>query len=76
MKQINLDEIISNYNPDLKTDYSVVFYSNIKDAMLDFGKQLLELASENAEVAAEFNGYEDYTTVDKKSITDTINQVK
>ena len=51
------------------------FYNqkDIKNAMLQFGKQLLELAAENA--TYDWNDHEDII-IDKQSILDTIKQVE
>jgi len=90
-KKINLEEILSNAifkqlegkgtdiakrtvaNSSAKSDSSIF----MKDAMLEFGKQLLELAAENAYVK---DWYMDDKlvgkAVDKQSILDTINQVE
>ena len=82
MKEINLEEIIWDANRKVFDEegypnfFTAMQINIVRKSMFEFGKQLLELAAENAEATAEFNGYEDYTTVDKKSITDTINQVK
>jgi hypothetical protein len=77
-KKINLEEIIkmcadSNYKST---------YNNIcKDSMLEFGKQLLELSTENAKITTGYlKGFVskefEFNIIDKKSITDTINQVE
>lgn len=78
-KKINLEEIIAKtwdctdlgnlqlditLNPDL---------DRFKVAMLEFGKQLLELAASNAEIEVN-NLYEPF--VSKQSILDTIKQVE
>ena len=77
-RKINLEEIILKH---LKYDDSL---DGFKEAMLNFGKQLLELAAENAKI----NGGNCYgvtdeglyaqfpLVVDKQSILDTINQVE
>ena len=77
-EKINLEEIILKH---LKYDDSL---DGFKEAMLNFGKQLLELAAENAKI----NGGNCYgvtdeglyaqfpLVVDKQSILDTINQVE
>lgn len=73
-KKLNLEEILINTFPEEESGYSYnglnnVIQSYIKRSMLEFGKQLLELSSENA------CGEHCTDYVDKKSITNTINQV-
>ena len=46
-KKINLDEII---NICINKDYESKYNNICKDSMLEFGKQLLELACENAKI--------------------------
>ena len=77
-EKINLEEIILKH---LKYDDSL---DGFKEAMLNFGKQLLELAAENAktrEMTELWSGqvWDDGPLpicIDKQSILDTINQVK
>ena len=83
---ISIDKILEDNLPDSMSrilDTLPDSKANIKDVMLDFGKQLLELAAENALLN---NG--DYCikvtcdeimrqiVVDKPSILDTIKQVE
>ena len=81
MKEINLEKIIDDNNrAKFGVDYSKengrIYYRNdIKKAMLVFGKQLLELAAENAEL----DRADEFSTdcwVNKQSIINTIKQVK
>ena len=87
MKEINLDELFGKYFNGMYHDD--ITDDHIKKFALDFGKQLLELASENAmlddgtiirdtfDIKNDEIFYEDITViVDKQSILDTINQVK
>ena len=82
-EKINLEKIILKH---LKCDDSL---DGFKEAMLNFGKQLLELASENAECKLKIkiecnksqleNGFVFGTNaiiINKQSILDTINQVE
>lgn len=83
MKTINLEEIL--FKHDKYNDISVELESSILSAMKEACEQALELASENAGVEVESkmvnipNGAK-YNTqrmiVNKKSILDTINQIK
>ena len=66
-EKINLEEIILKH---LKYDDSL---DGFKEAMLDFGQQILELASENA--TYDWNDHEDII-IDKQSILDTIKQIE
>lgn len=80
MVKINLDEILYNHV------YSKTDIRNLKEqieltkeAMLDFGKQLLELAAENAEgevLPMTGTGVIKYGKVNKQSILDTIKQIE
>ena len=76
MKKINLEEIISKvadiYVED-KDGYRIFNIEDVKNITKEFGKQLLELAAENAKttVISEIE-----VIVNKKSITNTINQVE
>ena len=73
-KRINLEEILTN---SFNGKYWDVPFEPCKKAMLEFGKQLLELAAENTYVR---DWYVDDKlvgkAVDKQSIIDTINQVE
>ena len=75
-RKINLDEILLNelekskYGfPEMDSDV----YDNIKTAMKEACRQLLELAAENA--TYDWNDHEDII-IDKQSILDTINQIE
>ena len=89
MKTINLEEIfkskISEANLEGLNDIvnfiafntSEKYFEIVKDSMLEFGKQLLELAAENALYIHEFDGAHGCECkVDRQSILDTINQIK
>ncbi len=73
-KKINLEKILTS---SFNGKYWDVPFKPCKKAMLEFGRQLLELAAENATVTlSDGNGNWDYPDVDKQSILDTINQVE
>lgn len=84
-RKINLEEIfkskISEANLEGLNDIvnfiafntSEKYIKIVQDAMLDFGKQLLELAAENAEY--DWNDHEDII-INKQSILDTIKQIE
>jgi len=86
MKKINLEEIYQNHFDGMH--YDDITDRNIKNFALDFGKQLLELAAENADVEEFYKGkseridnrfYDDgngYIAVNKQSILNTINDVE
>ena len=88
-RKINLEEIWSKYEkfskaPNLPGVIDLGYFKTTVNAMmLEFGKQLLELAAENAkaEIHTEWEGntgseyYTDYAVVNKQSILDTINLV-
>lgn len=79
-KKLNLDEILnmySSYGEVNDNPRAVVMASEAKLAMVEFGKQLLELASENAWVEIEtcMGQKTGDVWVNKESIIDTINQV-
>ena len=82
METINLEEILSDYTTvsyqdSPYTNNSAIDKYDCKLAMLEFGKQLLELAAENAEIETHQNGCRECGAwgVSDKSILDTINQV-
>jgi len=77
---INIDKILEDNLPDSMSrilDTLPDSKANIKDAMLEFGKQLLELATENVELKPYYNknGLEVGEEIDMQTILDTINQV-
>ena len=87
-KKINLKEIIESHrnNTDHWADQDFNEYG-IKQICLKFGKQLLELASENAKITVSCKNQEDWFTdfycgpsddlsINKQSILDTIKQVE
>ena len=83
-RKINLEEIIERCWDNRK---NAVYSNPYKNCMLEFGKQLLELAAENAAVEELYGGkscridnafYENDDTkiiVNKQSILNTIKQV-
>ena len=97
-RKINLEEICSKYEkfskaPNLPGAIDLGYFKpTINAMMLEFGKQLLELASENANMNEDFGGGEIYNiteykvyndndksrliSVNKQSILDTIKQVE
>ena len=76
-RKINLEEIIENHrnNTDHWADQDFDEYC-IEQICLEFGKQLLELAAENATTLKDDDQNMEFYIVDKQSITDTIKQVK
>ena len=73
-KKINLEEFV-NEMPFACSQYR----TKVKNEMLEFGKQLLELAAENAKMKLlidEENDIVEEATIDKGSIINTIKQVK
>ena len=83
-RKINLEEILFDKIYEDPYEGRVYIKSDILNAMKEFGKQLLELAAENAkaEIHTEWEGntgseyYTDYAVVNKQSILDTLNQVE
>ena len=82
MQKINLEEILQdcyviNYE-NRKEVYAPI--EDVKSAMIEFGKQLLELAAKNAKTYTETycSPYKEEwdKIVDKQSILDTIKQVE
>ena len=94
-KKINLDEIIK-YQMRLQNATDIIYMDNgqqgnlkdanfiVKKSMLEFGKQLLELAAENAKIIDDPNLYcgntgSEYPAdqiISKQSILDIINQIE
>lgn len=76
-RKINLEEIIENHrnNTDHWADQDFDEYC-IEQICLEFGKQLLELAAENATTLKDDDQNMEFYIVDKQSITDTIKQVE
>lgn len=74
-KKINLEEIANSSGV-----YRSLMDEQQKHAtlrlMLEFGKQLLELASENAEIEKRWSDYIGKNPIDKQSILNTIKQVE
>lgn len=85
MDKINLKNIFDKYSkygtpPNLPGVVGIEYFeSTIQVMMLEFGKQLLELAAENAKgkpFPMNKTGVIKYSDVDKQSITSTIKQVE
>ena len=87
--KISLEDIFNKYNsegvsPNLPGIVNLNFFkSSIQMIMLDFGKQLLELAAENAKTGYTGTTMDNSgrlesgkTYIDKQSILDTINQIE
>ena len=80
-EKINLEELFNNHfncytNFEDKGNYNdepAISKDKFKELFLEFGKQLLELAAENA--TYDWNDHEDII-IDKQSILDTIKQVE
>ena len=84
MKTINLEEIWMNSIQKYDNINGSTVWSIGKDSMLEFGKQLLELAAENAKIKyVDYGNFqpgscyesEEIPIINKQSILDTINQV-
>ena len=79
-ESVNLDNIIEMYCQNEFHDGSIHFHKeNLVQSYVDFGKQLLELAAENAEMILlvdEENDIIEEASINKQSILDTINQVE
>lgn len=74
MKEINLEEILLKHTFNSTVD---TLKEDSLSAMKEACKQVLELAAENAYCNHEFDGaHECEYSVNKESITNTINQVK
>lgn len=74
-KKIDLEKIIAENAGYIGSDYYV---SQVKKAMIEFGRQLLELAAENADIDSiatsdDSSGF--IHEINKQSILDTIKQV-
>lgn len=88
MKKLNLSEILEDNLPDSMSrilDATTDSKVYIRSAMMEFGKQLLELAAENAEmyyvnrdkkISQLSNFDKNIYRIDSKSITNTLNQVE
>lgn len=81
MKEINLEDYVNKCKLLTSSGQWLGLYSeeNIKKSMMEFGKDLLELAAEKAkinstEISDGSSGF--IFEVDKQSILNTINQVK
>lgn len=84
-RKINLEEIWSKYEkfskvPNLPGAIDLGYFKPTVNAMmLEFGKQILELASENARgkiLLMTETGVLNYSEVDKQSILNTIKQIE
>ena len=74
METINLTDIIDDIFLNCSGDITKFWAKELaKQCALEFGKQLLELAAENA--TYDWNDHEDII-IDKQSILDTIKQVE
>lgn len=88
MKKLNLSEILEDNLPDSMSrilDATTDSKVYIRSAMMEFGKQLLELAAENAEmyyvnrdkkISQLSNFDKNIYRIDSQSITNTLNQVE
>lgn len=85
MEKISLKSIFNKYSefgtpPNLPGVVGIEYFeSTINIMMIEFGKQLLELASKNAKgkpFPMNKTGVIKYSDVDKQSITSTIKQVE
>jgi hypothetical protein len=83
MKTINLEEILKIYDIHTGTKHQGANIDvEIRNAMLEFGKQLLELAAENTKlnegiwIPVESKWSEESFQINKQSILDTINKVE
>jgi hypothetical protein len=72
-EKINLEEILTTA---FNGKYWDIPMEKCKIAILEFGKQLLELAAENADCIDVGVGAEYFYKVDKQSILNTIKQVE
>ena len=76
-KKINLDEIIKDGVHNRRLYFNKTNPIYIKNICLEFGKQLLELAAENAKTeVVQMNIAGSIRVVNRQSILDTIKQVK
>ena len=78
-KKINLEEIITNLQNGVLIKSSQSLTIDFKISMLEFGKQLLELAAKNAKINLlidEENDIVEEATINKNSILNTINQIE
>ena len=83
-EKINLEKLFNN-NFDCYTqvlskfveqeEESALTKDKFKELCLDFGKQLLTLAAENAKTIKDYD-FDDNPIVDKQSILDTIKQIE
>ena len=78
-KKIDLDNIIEMYCQDEFHDGSIHFYKeNLMQSYINFGKQLLELATLNAKIEKRDSPDGDayYYIINKQSILDIIKQIR
>jgi len=76
-KKINLEEIIKDELYNRHLFFNKINNVQIKNICLEFGKQLLELAAENAKTeVVQMNICGSVRIVDKQSILNTIKQIK
>ena len=84
MVEINLEDYVNKCKLLTSSGQWLGLYSeeNIKKSMMEFGKDLLELAAKNAKIKEIYNedkklyDYPFDVIIDKPSILNTINQVK
>ena len=76
MQKINLTDIIDDIFLNCPGDTTKFLAKTLaKQCALEFGKQLLELAAENANYEVDGQEHIETVWIDKQSILDTINQV-
>lgn len=75
MKKIILDEIIDSITSKSDSDFYGSDRECVKEIMMEFGKQLLNLAAQNGETKF-VHQWSDTVEVDKFSIVRTINEVE
>ena len=79
-RKINLEEIIKSNSPAIyenQTRRDGWTKNQVKNICLEFGKQLLELAVENAELIKYTDNFGDPAVyLNKQSILDSINQIE
>ena len=76
-KKINLEEIIKDELYNRHLFFNKINNVQIKNICLEFGKQLLKLAAENAKTeVVQMNICGSVRIVDKQSILNTIKQIK
>ena len=77
-RKINLEEILQDYyliTLDNRKEIHAPI-EDVKSAIIEFGEQLLELATENVNAYIGYSADDPIVMVDKQSILDTIKQVE